>query len=98
MNEMLVDGAGISKSSASEIMLLSDYYYNLDGSMKAEWKEFDTKILIRLARYHKKGIIDIYDCRKSNSINPIMKLEEVESFVNEFGDEENSTIWNLFGI
>ena len=52
--EMLVDGVGISKSSANEIILVSDYYYNRDGSQKTEWKDFETKSLIYLARCHKK--------------------------------------------
>ena len=51
---MLVDGVGISKSSANEIILVSDYYYNRDGSQKTEWKDFETKSLIYLARCHKK--------------------------------------------
>lgn len=98
MYEMLVVGVGIKKSTASEILLISDYYYNLDGSIKPEWKDFETKSLVFLARSHKKGIINIYDSRKSNSISPTMKYEEIVNFVSKFVDEENSTIWDLFGV
>ncbi|MBD5546372.1 MAG: hypothetical protein HDQ97_03075 [Lachnospiraceae bacterium] len=93
--EMLVDGVGISKSSANEIILVSDYYYNRDGSQKTEWKDFETKSLIYLARCHKKGIMDIYDYRKINSINPDMKFEEIRDFANQFVDEDNCNIWDL---
>ena len=65
---MLVDGVGISNSSASEILLMSSYYYNSSGSVK------------------------------SNSINPTMKFEEIKNFASQFVDEENSTIWGLFGF
>lgn len=98
MYEMLVNGIGIKKSSASEIMLVSDYCYNSDGSIKTEWEGFETKSLIFLARCHKKGIIDIYNYRKLNSINPNMKLEEIKSFTSQFIDKENSDIWDLFGF
>lgn len=97
MYEMLVVGVGIKKSTASEILLISDYYYNLDGSIKPEWKDFETKSLVFMARAHKKGSINIYDFRESNSINPTMKYEEIENLVNEYVDEENRTIWDLFG-
>lgn len=96
--EMLVDGVGITKSSASELLLMSSYYYNFSGSMKPEWKGFETKSLIFLARCHSKGIMDIYNLRKSNSISPTMKFEEIKNFANQFIDEENSTIWGLLGF
>ena len=96
--EMLVDGVGISKSSANEIILVSDYYYNRDGSQKTEWKDFETKSLIYLARCHKKGIMDIYDYRKINSINPDMKFEEIRDFANQFVDEDNCNTWDLLGF
>ena len=43
---MLVDGVGINKSTASEILLMSDYFYDIDGSIKPEWKDFETKSLL----------------------------------------------------
>lgn len=100
MNEMLVDGVGLNKSSASEILLMSNYYYNPDGSMKQEWIGFKTKTLIFLARYHKKGIMDIFYFRKINSISPAMTFGEIKNFANQFidEDEEDTSIWDLFGF
>ena len=46
INEMLVDCIGIKKSSASEILLISNYFYNSDGSIKPEWEGFETKSLV----------------------------------------------------
>lgn len=77
---------------------MSSYYYNVSGSIKPEWKGFETKSLIFLARCHNKGIMDIYDLRESNSISPTMKFEGIKNFANQFIDEENSTIWDLFGF
>lgn len=79
INEMLVDGVGIAKSTASEILLLSDYYYNMDGSIKPEWKGFAIKSLIFLARRHKEGTKDIFVLRKSNKIRPNMKHSAIEA-------------------
>lgn len=98
INEMLVEGVGIKNSSASEILLLSNYFYGIDGSIKPEWKGFETKSLIFLARCHKKGIMDIYSFRESNSIRSNMKYEEIKDFANLFIDEEDSDIWGLFGF
>lgn len=98
INEMLVEGVGIKKSSASEILLVSNYFYGIDGSIKPVWKGFETKSLIFLARCHKKGIMDIYSFRKSNSIRPNMTYEEIKDFANLFIDEEDSDIWGLFGF
>ena len=95
---MLVDGVGINKSTASEILLMSDYFYDIDGSIKPEWKDFETKSLINLARWHKRGIMDIFDFRKTNSINPAMKLEEIRDFASQFFDEDNCNIWDLLGF
>ena len=98
MYKMLVDGVGINKSTASEILLMSDYFYVIDGSIKPEWKDFETKSLINLARWHKRGIMDIFDFRKTNSINPAMKLEEIRDFASQFFDEDNCNIWDLLGF
>ena len=42
--------------------------------------------------------MDIYSFRNSHSIRPNMKYEEIKDFVNQFIDEENSDIWDLFGF
>lgn len=96
LTEMLTDGAGISKSSTSEILLMSDYIYNSNGSIKPEWKEFETKSLIFLARRHKNGIMNINILRKLNRINPTMSFEEIKCFAEEYSKEKNNTISNLF--
>lgn len=95
---MLVNGVGITKSSASNILFMGRYYYNSSGSIKSEWKGFGTKSLIYLAHCHNKEIMDIFALRKSNSINPTMKYEEIKNFASQFVDEEDSTIWGLFGF
>lgn len=98
MNEMLVHGIGLKKSSASEVLLISNYFYDPDGSIKQEWIGFNTRALIFLARCHKKGIMDIFYFRKINSIRPTMKFEEIKDFANQFIDEEDTSVWDLFGI
>lgn len=97
LTEMLTVGVGISKSSTSEILLISDYFYNRDGSIKPEWKGFETRSLISLARCHKNGM-DIYYFRESNSINPTMSFEEIKCFADKFISEKNDTFWNLLGF
>lgn len=79
MHEMLVNGVGIKKSTASEILLISDCYYNSDGSIKPEWKDFGTKNLLFLARRYKENNIDIYALRKSNILRPTMSFTEIEN-------------------
>lgn len=98
INDMLVNGVGIKKSSASEILLVSNYYYYSNGSIRPEWDGFEMKSLIYLARCHKKGILDIYNFRKTNFIYPTMKFEEIKNVVNQLTDTEESTIKGLFGF
>lgn len=96
LNDMLVNGAGIKASSASEINLMSNYFYNYDGSIKPEWDGFKTRSLTYLARLYKDGILDIYAYRKSNSINPTMKTEEIKNFVKQLIDERKRLQLDLF--
>ena len=78
MHDMLVNGVGINKSSASDILLVSDYFYNHDGSIKPEWKGFGTKSLLFLARRQKEGNKNIFKLRKSNIIKPTMSFTEIK--------------------
>ena len=80
MNELLVKGVGIPKSTASEILRVSRYrdYYNSDDSIKPEWKDFGIKSLVGLARLCESDYSELEDLRKQNIIEPNMSYKEIE--------------------